>query len=93
VTRNGDFDSTWESLDNEGRSPTNNAGVIRTPPGSGVTHVPVGPFEIGTKHYFVLTVENGTLSNAPSSPPVSAVPTVSESMKQLRGFHFTTVPA
>ncbi len=74
-------------------SPTNDAGVIRTPPGSGVTSVPVGPLDIGTKYYFVVTADNGTLASAPSSPPVSATPTVSESMKQLLGFHFTTVPA
>jgi hypothetical protein len=67
--------------------------MIQTPAGSGVTSVPVGPLTIGTTHYFVVTAENGTLVSAPSSPPVTAIPTVSESMKQLLGFHFTTVPA
>ncbi len=74
-------------------SPTKNDGAIHTPPGSGVTSVPVGPLTIGTTHYFVVTAENGTLVSPPSSPPVSAIPTVSESMKQLLGFHFTTIPA
>jgi N-acetylneuraminic acid mutarotase len=66
-------------------SPAGAAGVIRTPQGSGVTSVPVGPLAIGTRYYFVVTADDGTLSSAPSSPPATALPTASTTWTWVAG--------
>jgi N-acetylneuraminic acid mutarotase len=72
-------------------SPTSYTGVIRTPQGSGVTSVPVGPLAIGTRYYFVVTADDGSLSSAPSSPPATAVPTASTTWTWVAGSDSSSV--